>query len=153
VKLVPLGLVGISALVLALASASAGDARRPTVRGGCPRDVKRIGYLAPSAFVAATRAAKAQVPRVFRGVESQGTPATDLFEIQGVMLLLPQISLIPKISGLQHYYSDARRACGKRAASSTLLVLLYLGCQIPCSEAWAYATPTKRGWHVWSTWA
>jgi hypothetical protein len=46
----------------------------------------------------------------------------------------------------------AAHACGSRTADASVLVFLeFPYCQLPCAFGWAYATRTRNGWRLWTS--
>jgi hypothetical protein len=134
---------------------SAGTAAPLAVGGGCPRHVKPALTFGPARWIAVTRAINAQVPRVYANLSSMGHPAWPGFQIQA-LVGLNQLPLggytRPAVRGLDRYESFAVRACGRTAALASVLVFLqFPNCQLPCSFGWAYLTPTRAGWHLWTS--
>jgi hypothetical protein len=109
-------------------------------------------------MVPVVQAIKAQVPRVFANLTSMGHPAWRLAQVQALVRLnqLPlggqEGGFRPPVGGLGRYSTLAARACGRTAALASVLVFLqFPECQIPCSFGWAYVTPTRAGWHLWTS--
>jgi hypothetical protein len=152
------GLVG--AAVVGVACWSALAAHSPKTRaalnvgGGCPRHVKRVADFEPAQAIAVLRAVKAQVPRVYANLTSMGHPAWRRFQVQA-LVHLDQLSLgggLSAVRGLRRYETVAARACGKTAAIASVLVFLeFPNCQLPCAFGSAYVTPTRSGWHLWTS--
>ena len=137
---------------------SAGAPRTVAVTGGCPRYVKPTVLFGPSRMIPALRALKAQVPRVFANLTSMGHPAWPNFQVQALVRLNqlplggPYSGFRPVVRGLDRYETLAARACGRKAAIESVLVFLqFPSCQLPCSIGWAYLTPTRAGWHLWTS--
>src|SRR4051812_5893735 len=120
---------------------------------GCPaRTVgatTALGAVAPE-----VTAIRKQIARVFGGLSSQGSPAWHHAQILGLISLgaqPPTSGWLPKIRGLAAYRTRATAACGARTADASALVLLYFGeCQLPCAPAFAFVTPTRTGWRLWT---
>ena len=154
------GVVGVSLLGVAswsaVAVSSSGTSPALAVSGGCPRHLKVPGTSEPQQMIPILRALKAQIPRVFRNLTSMGQPAWQHAQAQA-FVRLDQLPLggqgaRPSVRGLDRYVALAARACGRKIALSSVLVFLQFPyCQIPCSLGWAYVTPTKAGWHVWTS--
>jgi hypothetical protein len=86
-----------------------------------------------------------------------GEPAWPHAQVQA-LVRLDQLPLSgfqgarPPVRGLDRYVTLAARACGRKTALSSVLVFLQFPyCQIPCSFGWAYLTPTRAGWHLWTS--
>ena len=150
----------LSGLVCAgvVVARSAGAPRPVVVTGGCPRSVKPAALFGPSRMILALRALKAQVPRVFANLTSMGHPAWPNFQLQALVRLNqlplggPDSGFRPAVRGLDRYETLAARACGKKVALESVLVFLqFPSCQLPCSIGWAYLTPTRAGWHLWTS--
>ena len=128
------------------------------VTGGCPREVRPVVNFGPERMTPALHALEAQVPRVFANLTSMGSPAWPHFQVQALVRLsqLPlggeRSGFRPPVRGLSRYEALAARACGRKAALASVLVFLqFPECQIPCSFGWAYLTPTRAGWHLWTS--
>lgn len=154
VVVVVLGL-GVSSVV---AQRGAGTAPALTVSGGCPRAVRPVVNFGPARMIPAMRALKAQVPTVFANLTSMGHPAWPYFQVQALVRLNqlplggPSSGFRPPVRGLGRYGTFAARACGRKAALASVLVFLqFPSCQLPCSFGWAYLTPTRGGWHLWTS--
>jgi hypothetical protein len=84
-----------------------------------------------------------------------GRPAWRHVEVTGVVSLaqLPVAQgWLHRVRGLKYYVAAATRACGEAAALRSLLVFLWFPeCQIPCAPSFAFATPTRRGWYLWTS--
>jgi hypothetical protein len=154
-------LVGVVVLGVAcwgaVAVRGAGTAPALAVSGGCPREVRPAVTFGPARMIAVLRALKAQVPRVYANLTSMGHPAWPHFQLQA-LVRLDQFPLsgprgfLPPIRGISRYEALAARACGKKAALSSVLVFLQFPyCQLPCAVSWAYMTPTRTGWHLWTS--
>jgi hypothetical protein len=148
-------LVSLVAVVAAHPVRSA-PPRAVRVTGGCPRQAKAAIQFGPAQWVAINRAIRAEVPRVFADLTSMGHKAWPGFQIRAVIAPLGGAPLGadagPPIRGFKRYVALASRACGRRAAEwSALVILQFPNCQLPCSNGWAYLTPTQRGWHLWSS--
>jgi hypothetical protein len=128
------------------------------VTGGCPHEVRSSALFGPTRMVPVVQAIKAQVPRVYANLTSMGRPAWRLAQVQG-LVRLNQLPLggegggyRPPVRGLGRYETLAARACGRKAALASVLVFLqFPECQLPCSFGWAYVTPTRAGWHLWTS--
>jgi hypothetical protein len=137
----------------------AGTAPAIAVSGGCPRHVREVALFGPARMVPVVKAIKAQVPRVFANLTSMGHPAWRLAQVQALVRLnqLPLggqegSSFLPPVQGLTRYETLAARACGRTTALASVLVFLqFPECQLPCSFGWAYVTPTRAGWHLWTS--
>lgn len=145
------------ALLGVVAVRGARTAPAVAVSGGCPRGVRPAVTFGPTRMIAVVRALKAQVPRVYANLTSMGHPAWPHFQLQA-LLRLDQFPLtgppgfLPPVRGVGRYETLAARACGKKAALSSVLVFLQFPyCQLPCSVSWAYVTPTRAGWHLWTS--
>jgi hypothetical protein len=148
-------LVGLVAVVKARPVRSAPPSAL-RVTGGCPRHVKPAIEFGPAQWVAINRAIGAEVPRVFADLTSMGHKAWPRFQIRAVIAPLGGAPLGndvgPPIRGFKRYVAMASRACGRRAAEwSALVILQFPNCQLPCSNGWAYLTPTHTGWHLWTS--
>ena len=155
------GTVAVFVLGVAFWSAvtvrGAGTGDAVAVTGSCPRHLKVGGTFEPPRMIAILRALKAQVPRVFRNLTSMGDPAWPHANVQA-LVRLDQLPLSgfqgtrPPVRGLNQYVTLAARACGKKTALSSVLVFIQFPlCQSPCSFGWAYLTPTRAGWHLWTS--
>jgi hypothetical protein len=106
-------------------------------------------------MIPALRALKAQIPRVYANLKSMGQAAWPHAQVTAFVRLnqLPLGGgLLPTVRGLDRYKRFAIRACGRTAALASVLVFLQFPyCQIPCSFSWAYLTPTRSGWHLWTS--
>jgi hypothetical protein len=149
-------------LGLALSSVAAVDRTKTSpalrVTGGCPHEVRPVVDFRPARMIPALHAIKAQVPRVYAHLTSQGSPAWPHFQIQALVHLNqlplggPRAGIRPPVRGLGRYETFAARACGRKAALASVLVFLqFPSCQLPCSFGWAYVTPTRAGWHLWTS--
>ena len=135
-----------------------GTAPALAASGGCPRQVREVVLFGPARMVAVVKAVRAQVPRVFANLTSMGHPAWRLAQVQA-LVRLNQLPLggegggfRPRVSGLGRYATLAARACGRTAELASVLVFLqFPECQLPCSFGWAYVTPTRAGWHLWTS--
>lgn len=125
------------------------------VTGGCPRHVKPAIDYGPARWIAISRALKAEVPRVYANLTSMGHKAWPRFHIRASIVLTTGpvgADFGPPVRGFKRYVALAARACGPRAASSSVLVFLeFPNCQLSCSNSWAYLTPTQSGWHLWTS--
>jgi hypothetical protein len=153
----------VAAIVLGVAcwsavtAGNAGTSDAVVVTGGCPRHLKLGATFEPVRMIPLFRALKAQIPRVFRNLSSMGDPAWPHANVQA-LVRLDQLPLSgfqgtrPPVRGLDQYVRFAARACGKKTALSSVLVFIQFPlCQIPCSFGWAYLTPTRAGWRLWTS--
>jgi hypothetical protein len=155
--LVAIVLIGL-ALSGVVSVRRAGTAPALRVSGGCPRHVRPVVLFGPARMIPVMRALKAQVPRVYANLTSMGHPAWPLFQVQA-LVRLNQLPLggqgggfLPPVRGLERYETLAARACGRKAAFASVLVFLqFPNCQLSCSYSWAYLTPTRAGWHLWTS--
>lgn len=156
------GLVVAGVLGLAFSSVAAVHRAKTShavrVTGGCPHEVKPVVNFGPGQMTLALYAIKAQVPRVFADLTSMGRPAWPYFQVQALVRLNqlplggPSGGFRPPVRGLSRYETFAARACGRKVALASVLVFLqFPSCQLPCSFGWAYVTPTRAGWHLWTS--
>ena len=146
--------VALALAALAATSSRGGNAARVSlVRGGCPKGVnEHLLFLRPQPAVALVRAVHARVPRLYADLTSMGHAAWPGFTISALInLRQPPTDPLPyRITGTDPYFSIAKRACGSKAAITSVLVFLeFPNCQIPCGQSWVFATSTASGWHVW----
>ena len=153
-----LGLFALVALVAVVVAHPVRSAPTRTMRvtGGCPRHVKPAIEFRPAQWIAINRALRAEVPRVFANLTSMGHKAWPRFQIRALIGPLNGAPLGgdvgPPIRGFKRYVALASRACGRRAAEWSVLVILeFPNCQLSCSNGWAYLTPTQSGWHLWTS--
>jgi hypothetical protein len=98
----------------------------------------------------------AQIPRVFKGFQSQGSPAWPHAQIPALVStggtpVNPE-GWPPPLRGVTHNKTTAAKACGRAVASASLLAFLYFpACQIPCASDLAYVTLARRGWRLWTS--
>jgi hypothetical protein len=149
VLLLALALWGVAAV------RSAATVPAAPVTGGCPREIREVAAFGPSRMIPVLRALKAQIPRVYAHLTSMGDPAWPHAQVQALVRLnqLPLgESFLPPVRGLDRYKRFAVRACGRNAALASVLVFLQFPyCQNPCAFSWAYLTPTRAGWHLWTS--
>jgi len=142
-------------LLAAVVVRTAGTAPDLAVSGGCPKQVRQVVAFGPERMIPVMRAVKTQVPHVFANLTSMGHPAWQHVQMQAALRLnqLPLGGgLTPPVRGLDRYEQFAVRACGRTAAQASVLVFLqFPNCQIPCAFGWAYVTPTRPGWHLWTS--
>src|SRR5207245_2252090 len=122
--------------------------------GGCPAHVV-ARFSTPNDFVAATEAIRSQVPRVYATLRSMGQPAWPHVEVVA-LINLGATPLGPgwlhRIDGFEYYRTSATHACGQATALRSLLAFLWFPeCQIPCAPSFAFVTPTRRGWYLWTS--
>jgi hypothetical protein len=114
-----------------------------------------VASFGPAQMVPALRALKAQIPRVYANLTSMGYPAWPHAQV-AALVRLNQLpfggGFLPAVRGLDRYKQFAVRACGRKAELASVLVFLQFPyCQLPCSFSWAYLTPTRAGWHLWTS--
>lgn len=140
-----------SALSLPGSASSQGPRAWPS---GCPHKAVRFPNFTPAAFASAAKAIHAQIPRVFKGSQSQGSPAWPHAQITALVSangtpVNPE-GWPPPLNGVTRYKTTAVKACGRAIASASLVAFLYFpACQIPCASDFAYVTLTRRGWRLW----
>ena len=148
-------LLGIALLAAVGAWGVGRTAPALAVGGGCPRHVTPAITFGPARWIVVLRAVRTQVPRVFADLTSMGHPAWQRVQVQALVGLnqLPLGTYTrPAVRGLDRYERFAIRACGRSTAGASVLVFLqFPNCQLPCSFGWAYVTPTRAGWHLWTS--
>jgi hypothetical protein len=146
-----------SLLVLAATSTASGPEGTPNkpVAVRCPRQVMPLITMPPQVMSGVARAVRTQVPHVFAHLTSMGHPAWPHFQVAALIVLRRgelTLGSEPPIRGLGRYARVATRACGSRTAAASVLVLLeFPYCQLPCAFGWAYATRTRNGWRLWTS--
>jgi len=120
---------------------------------GCPRAIRPV-QAAPEVAAAEARAVRAQVPHAFAHLRSMGRPAWQHVQLLALATLGtdPTSGWLPRLRGFERYVRDATSACGARVAgNSTLVLLVFPECQLRCAPQYAYLTPTRRGWYLWTS--
>jgi hypothetical protein len=160
VKLLPIAAVGAVVVVAGGAAAwsvssstASQDSRGALVAAGCPRSPATDAGLTPHDFATASNAVRAQVPRVFKNLSSQGHPA---WHHAGISALISVYGtgyapggFPPRLKRTAYYERTATRACGTAAARASLVAFLnFPECQLACAYGFAYVTKTRRGWYV-----
>lgn len=152
------GAVAATALLAVAAIAKPTIAAAPARAwpGRCPRGVvTRYDWRARD-FAAASRAAQAQIRRVFGTLDSQGKPAWHDAGVSAVISLsgIGQApgGWPPAIKGIAYYKRAASHACGHTTAIRSLVAFLtFPECQLPCGYDFAFLTLTRRGWYMWQS--
>ena len=161
---VRLGLVVLAACAVAgLATASTlsfAKTSTPSGQGwpsGCPRHpvVRSAGWTSLD-LAQAAEAVHTQLPRVFRGLTSQGHVA---WHGAGISALVATYGTgygpggsPPPLRGTRFYLKTALHACGRAVAQASLVAFIqFPQCQLACSYNFAYVTETRRGWHMWTS--
>jgi hypothetical protein len=112
--------------------------------------------LTPRDFAGASSAVRAQVPRVFKGLTSQGHVAWHHAGISGLISVFgtgfAPGGFPPRLEGTNYYEKTAARACGQATARASLVAFLnFPDCQLACAYGFAYVTKTRRGWYMWTS--
>ena len=99
---------------------------------------------------------RAQVPRVFKGLTSQGHVAWHHAGISGLISVFgtgfAPGGFPPRLEGTNYYEKTAARACGQATARASLVAFLnFPDCQLACAYGFAYVTKTRRGWYMWTS--
>ena len=159
---VRLGLIVLAACAIAgLATASAMSLPKTSApaRGwpsGCPAHPVRSTGWSSLDLARAAKAVHTQLPRVFRGLTSQGHVASHGGGISALVATYgagygPGGSP-PPLKGTQFYLKAAVRACGRAVARASLVAFIqFPQCQLACSYNFAYITETRPGWYMWTS--